>query len=604
MRTPGTRVSPWAATLRIGPNRSREGGDLLAQTTPGPAPARRPPGGSTAARGPRGRASRSAARPRRRGARSSAITADRRSASGSTRSTARRARPRCPTSVRAERGCWSTSWRRMQDRTIRLRPSVEEVLQRARAGTRRRSRSSGQPAVLGPPRRRECPGEPAARAWPPRLTRLNRLNRGHGRIQVGVATGWSRCLTLAPTSSSSSRVCGRTRITAPRLSPSSGGSPSSSAACRARGPSRAGADAIASGAAAEREQRRRMASCEAQRLTIETACGFATERDAALREVERWRSAQRERRHRSLRAGSERTGARGGPRGAQRSQEQVAPEADIGQLEAETGRLDSGRRAAASTGGIRSGSRAHSHRVRRPDPRARAAGLDLGRRASRRPSDDIDRAAGSRAWRLGSPGHKTLRTAGPAPQRHRGRSGLALKRIEQMEARAGAAAALDGAPDGSLPGPPALRRDRHERPRRSAPRPATALAAEIRERLGPPPRLTAWPPVSIVVPTRDGLAHVERLVAGLSERTDYPELELIVVDNASSDGTLELLARAASPVPGRRRRQRRAGLLLGGERAGRRAAPATTSSSSSTTTSSRSSAAGCASWSPPTHATG
>ena len=75
------------------------------------------------------------------------------------------------------------------------------------------------------------------------------------------------------------------------------------------------------------------------------------------------------------------------------------------------------------------------------------------------------------------------------------------------------------------------------------------LASQIRERLGPPPEHERWPSVSIVVLNRDGLEHLRRLLAGLAERTEYPGLELIVVDNGSSDGSLELLGSAALPFP-------------------------------------------------------
>ena len=39
--------------------------------------------------------------------------------------------------------------------------------------------------------------------------------------------------------------------------------------------------------------------------------------------------------------------------------------------------------------------------------------------------DDIDRAAGSRAWRWGHGATRALRTLSPAPQRHRGSAGAA-----------------------------------------------------------------------------------------------------------------------------------------------------------------------------------
>lgn len=50
------------------------------------------------------------------------------------------------------------------------------------------------------------------------------------------------------------------------------------------------------------------------------------------------------------------------------------------------------------------------------------------------------------------------------------------------------------------------------------------------------------PLVTIVVTTRDGLDHLRRLTAGLRDRTAYRDLELVVVDNASTDGTREWLA--------------------------------------------------------------
>lgn len=54
----------------------------------------------------------------------------------------------------------------------------------------------------------------------------------------------------------------------------------------------------------------------------------------------------------------------------------------------------------------------------------------------------------------------------------------------------------------------------------------------------PPPLVTA------IVPTRDGGAVLERLIEGLRQGTDYPALEILVVDNQSrSPGTLALFER-------------------------------------------------------------
>ena len=81
------------------------------------------------------------------------------------------------------------------------------------------------------------------------------------------------------------------------------------------------------------------------------------------------------------------------------------------------------------------------------------------------------------------------------------------------------------------------------------PRGADLLAAEIRRRLGPVPALADPPLVSIVVLNRNGTEYLPGLLTGLSDRTEYPAFELIVVDNGSSDGSLDLLCAAEVPFP-------------------------------------------------------
>jgi GT2 family glycosyltransferase len=44
-----------------------------------------------------------------------------------------------------------------------------------------------------------------------------------------------------------------------------------------------------------------------------------------------------------------------------------------------------------------------------------------------------------------------------------------------------------------------------------------------------------WPLVSIIVPSRDGFELIARTLSGLTDATDYPNFELIVVDNGSVD---------------------------------------------------------------------
>jgi glycosyltransferase involved in cell wall biosynthesis len=60
-------------------------------------------------------------------------------------------------------------------------------------------------------------------------------------------------------------------------------------------------------------------------------------------------------------------------------------------------------------------------------------------------------------------------------------------------------------------------------------------------------RLPDPPLVSIIIPTRDGLKLLERCIGGIRQRTDYPNWELLVVDNQSSDpATLRYLERLST----------------------------------------------------------
>lgn len=52
---------------------------------------------------------------------------------------------------------------------------------------------------------------------------------------------------------------------------------------------------------------------------------------------------------------------------------------------------------------------------------------------------------------------------------------------------------------------------------------------------------TDWPFVSVIIPSRDGYDLIRTVLAGLLEMTDYPHLEIIIVDNGSTDQrTLDL----------------------------------------------------------------
>jgi GT2 family glycosyltransferase len=53
----------------------------------------------------------------------------------------------------------------------------------------------------------------------------------------------------------------------------------------------------------------------------------------------------------------------------------------------------------------------------------------------------------------------------------------------------------------------------------------------------------------MIVVNRDGVTHLRALLGGLTESTDYPELELILVDNGSGDGSVEYVRSANAPFP-------------------------------------------------------
>ena len=62
-----------------------------------------------------------------------------------------------------------------------------------------------------------------------------------------------------------------------------------------------------------------------------------------------------------------------------------------------------------------------------------------------------------------------------------------------------------------------------------------AVAASARPRLSSVAGdASAWPPVGIVIPTRDRADLLAECIRGLKERTDYPAYEIVVVDNGST----------------------------------------------------------------------
>ena len=215
----------------------------------------------------------------------------------------------------------------------------------------------------------------------------------------------------------------------------------------------------------------------------------------------------------------------------------------------------------------------HATRARRLEQSVSA--LAVGLRQTR---DDIERAARSRAWRVGHLLTRTLSRIARRPRRTEGALVAALARIERVQSAVHGELSPGGsAPRSSSavvlgPGAPPARIGSGLAPTAPGPAPAAAraelelrftpaqereltsrraeLAASLRARLGPPRERERWPTVSAIVPTRDGLAHLRRLFAGLIEHTDYPALEVVVVDNASGDGRLPTcgLCRPRFPV--------------------------------------------------------
>jgi O-antigen biosynthesis protein len=198
----------------------------------------------------------------------------------------------------------------------------------------------------------------------------------------------------------------------------------------------------------------------------------------------------------------------------------------------------------------------HAARARRLELSVSA--LSVGLRQTR---DDIERAARSRAWRLGHLITRTLSRIARRPPRTQGALAAALARIDRAQSAVRAeplpgvstpralgaavyapeAVHAPGAPPRELCFSPAQERELERR--------RAELAADLRRRLGPAPERERWPSVSAIVPTRDGLGHLERLFSGLTAHTSYPEIEVVVVDNASSDGTLAYLESLRTPFP-------------------------------------------------------
>lgn len=49
------------------------------------------------------------------------------------------------------------------------------------------------------------------------------------------------------------------------------------------------------------------------------------------------------------------------------------------------------------------------------------------------------------------------------------------------------------------------------------------------------PPLEGWPKISVIIPTKNSYALISRVLTDLFQKTDYPELEILVIDNGSTD---------------------------------------------------------------------
>lgn len=163
---------------------------------------------------------------------------------------------------------------------------------------------------------------------------------------------------------------------------------------------------------------------------------------------------------------------------------------------------------------------------------------------------DLVRAERSRAWRLGHGVTRLLRRLTGRRIQTEGALRRAIARIDQLEETTGLLPGTAARPErpALAPGSP----QPIEPPRLPPPAWDSAeaeqlrmlraeLAADIRSRLGPVSERESWPAVSVIVVNRNGHDHLPWLVDGLADRTDYPQLELVVVDNGSTDGSLAFL---------------------------------------------------------------
>jgi GT2 family glycosyltransferase len=64
-----------------------------------------------------------------------------------------------------------------------------------------------------------------------------------------------------------------------------------------------------------------------------------------------------------------------------------------------------------------------------------------------------------------------------------------------------------------------------------------------------PPEPTQWPDVTVVIPTRDHAGLLEACVRGLRTNTDYPSLDVVIVDNGSTEPEATRLLNTLAAAP-------------------------------------------------------
>jgi GT2 family glycosyltransferase/spore maturation protein CgeB len=157
---------------------------------------------------------------------------------------------------------------------------------------------------------------------------------------------------------------------------------------------------------------------------------------------------------------------------------------------------------------------------------------------------DVERISTSRAWRWGHRITRALRLLTFRKPRTEGAVTRAMKRLDEASMALGGVGGRPAIrPPHAQPADEDSDESHHPGP---DPRARAELARQIRERLGPVPQIAHWPRVSLVVLNRNGAPYLRALFTGLGDATDYPDFEVIVVDNASTDDSLDFL-RGANP---------------------------------------------------------